>query len=98
MNATLNGDIVITENNVTLKNVTINGSVTVKGKNVSIIGCTVISEKDAIISYDDIPGAIYVNGCMNIDISDNRFQSDEREAIVVKNYVNLTGNNTESIN
>ena len=51
MNATLNGDIVINENNVTLKNITVNGSITVMGDNVTIADCTVVSEKDAIISY-----------------------------------------------
>ena len=50
MNTIINENIVIKENNTTLKNLTVNGKITVEADNVSIVNCTVNAEGDAITS------------------------------------------------
>ncbi len=46
---------------------------------------------------ENIPGAIFVNGCMSVDISDNTYAGDVSQAVVVKNYKGLTGSDVEGI-
>jgi hypothetical protein len=44
----------------------------------------------------NIPGAIYLNGCMNIDVSDNQFSSNVTDAIVAKNCKGLSGSDVSN--
>jgi hypothetical protein len=46
---------------------------------------------------DNVPGAIYLNGCMNVDIENNQYSSNRSDAIVAKNYSNLTGIDVEGM-
>lgn len=56
-----------------------------------------VFEKRSRFDLDDIPGAVYVNGCMNIDISDNTFATDVSRAVIGKNYKSLTGSDVEGV-
>ena len=50
MSTTINENIIIKENNVTLKNLTVNGTITVEADRVSIINCTINAQDGAIVS------------------------------------------------
>lgn len=56
-----------------------------------------VFEKRAREDSDNIPGAILVNGCMTVDISGNTYSTDVKEAVVAKNYKELTGSDVEGI-
>ena len=49
-NEIINGDILIGNDNVTLKNLTVNGTITVTGNNVCIVECTVNASDVALVS------------------------------------------------
>ena len=46
---------------------------------------------------DNIPGAIFVNGCMTVDISNNTYATDIRSAVVAKNYKDLKGSDIKDL-
>ena len=46
---------------------------------------------------ENIPGAIFVNGCMNVDISDNTYSNDVKDAVVAKNYKGLKGTDVKDL-
>ena len=46
---------------------------------------------------ENIPGAVFVNGCMNVDISDNFYANDVKQAVVLKNYKELKGTDVKGL-
>ena len=56
-----------------------------------------VFEQRAREDSDNIPGAILVNGCMTVDISDNTYATDVKEAVVARNYKELTGSDVYGI-
>lgn len=56
-----------------------------------------VFERRARGDSENIPGAIYVNGCMSVNISDNMYSTDVGSAVVAHNYKALGGSDVEKI-
>lgn len=101
-------NVIVSENTIPSKNISICGNVFRNIQNdyyvtisaaqgVTIRGNTF--EKRDNDTSEKIGKAIFINGCMNVDISDNTYAAvsdgDVAKVIVAKNYKNLSGTDVE---
>ena len=66
----------------------------------AVQGVTVTNNIFESRSRDDgkvIPASILVNGCMTVNISGNTFYNDVKDAVVAKNYKELSGSDVDGV-
>ena len=103
-------DVVVSENTLTCSDITImnnkfsninnNYAIVINAaRNVTVKGN--FFEERGSESEESVGKAIYVNGCMNIEISQNKYSSfaggDNTKVIVAINYSGLTGSDVEGV-
>lgn len=98
--------VIVSENTIPAKNIAVTNNVFRNVQNDYYVTFSAtqdvtvknnVFEKRSRTDLDNIPGAIYINGCMNIDVSYNTFATDINRAVVGKNYKALTGNDVDGM-
>ena len=99
-------DVVVSEDALPAKDITVENNVF---RNIRNDYCVTFSAVQGVAvrnnvfearsreDSENIPGEIYVKGCMSVDISDNSYSTDAKEAIVVRNYKALGGSDVEGL-
>lgn len=99
-------DVVVSQDTLPAKDITVENNIFRNIRNdycvtfSAVQGVTVrnnVFEARSRENLENIPGAIYINGCMSVDISDNSYSADVKDAVVVRNYKALGGSDVEKV-